>query len=143
MLLQESYVSTNCYCKLTTSIQIVVLGTFEGVLVTGGEDGAIQIRSQVFDPLQAPQKVLDVRLYDGFTGGITSIAVVNGRIYTGGANGVIFCCDTSQCGLRRGKQVSAGKISLTSQYHVQNVCVWLVYGLSFKQQFETQIDVNT
>ncbi|OAE24035.1 hypothetical protein AXG93_4079s1250 [Marchantia polymorpha subsp. ruderalis] len=88
----------------------LVLGTFEGVLVTGGEDGAIQIRSQVFDPLQAPQKVLDVRLYDGFTGGITSIAVVNGRIYTGGANGVIFCCDTSQCGLRRGKQVSAGDL---------------------------------
>ncbi|KAL3697571.1 hypothetical protein R1sor_011647 [Riccia sorocarpa] len=88
----------------------LVLCTFDGVLVTGGEDGAIQIRTQVFDPLQAPQKSLDVRLYDGFTGGVSCAAVVNGRIYCGGTTGVIFCCDTSQCGLRRGKQSSAGDL---------------------------------
>lgn len=85
-----------------------VLGAFEGVLITGGEDGAVQIRGRVFDPLHTPQKVLDHRLYDAFTGGITCLAIVNGKIYTGGASGVVCCCDTSNCGLRKGKPPVVG-----------------------------------
>jgi hypothetical protein len=101
-----------------------VLGVFEALLITGSEDGAVQVRGRVFDPLHAPQKVLDHRLYDAFTGGITCLAIVNGRIYTGGASGVMFCCDTKDCGLGKGKPITVGKflisftIILWHPYHI-------------------------
>ena len=69
-------------------------------LITGAEDGALQIRDAVLDPLRQPQKVVDVQLYDGYLGGITCLIVGDSRLFIGGANGAIYCAEVPAIGLK-------------------------------------------
>ncbi|KAJ7513964.1 hypothetical protein O6H91_23G021000 [Diphasiastrum complanatum] len=70
----------------------IVLCEKTSVLLTGAEDGVLQLRKMVLDPLHAPVKVRDIQMYDGYNGGITCVTVAGRRIFTAGANGVLFSC---------------------------------------------------
>lgn len=78
----------------------LVLHWETSTLITGAEDGALQIRDAVLDPLRQPQKVVDVRLYDGYLGGITCLTVGHDRLFIGGANGAIYCAEVPEIGLK-------------------------------------------
>ncbi|EFJ12192.1 hypothetical protein SELMODRAFT_425544 [Selaginella moellendorffii] len=54
------------------------LSAERSLLVTGAEDGSLQIRTQI---------------YDGYAGGLTCVTMAGGKVYTGGANGIIFVCE--------------------------------------------------
>ncbi|KAI5065904.1 hypothetical protein GOP47_0018528 [Adiantum capillus-veneris] len=87
----------------------LVLHLKTSTLITGAEDGALQIRDVVLDPLRQPQKVVDVQLYDGYLGGITAIVVAEERLFIGGANGVIFSAEAPAAGLKLASAAPAGK----------------------------------
>ncbi|MCO5592302.1 hypothetical protein L7F22_046302 [Adiantum nelumboides] len=78
----------------------LVLHLKTSTLITGAEDGTLQIRDAVLDPLRQPQKVVDVQLYDGYLGGITAVVVAEERLFIGGANGVIFSAEAPAAGLK-------------------------------------------
>ncbi|MCO5566369.1 hypothetical protein L7F22_020046 [Adiantum nelumboides] len=78
----------------------LVLHLKTSTLITGAEDGTLQIRDAVLDPLRQPQKVVDVQLYDGYLGGITAVVVAEERLFIGGANGVIFSAEVPAAGLK-------------------------------------------
>ena len=88
------------FCESDSYTLTLVLHWETSTLITGAEDGALQIRDAVLDPLRQPQKVVDVQLYDGYLGGITCLIVGDSRLFIGGANGAIYCAEVPAIGLK-------------------------------------------
>ncbi|GAQ83920.1 WD repeat-containing protein [Klebsormidium nitens] len=69
------------------------------VTVTGAADGALQLRPTLRDI--PSQDAGELQLHDAYSGGIRHVAVSSGRVFTAGADGVVFVCDAVDAGIVR------------------------------------------
>ncbi|GBG63357.1 hypothetical protein CBR_g37714 [Chara braunii] len=82
------------HAKLGSAVAISQDG---GMLVTGACDGTLHVY-----PLQGkrfplvPSDVRVLRLHDSFVGGVLTIVIAGGRIFTAGCDGAIFACDGAE-----------------------------------------------
>eukprot|EP01018_Ginkgo_biloba_P030594 Gb_13923 [translate_table: standard] len=79
----------------------LVLHREASILMTGAEDGVLQLRTSVLDPLRSPEKIVEAHMYDGYKGGMLCMIEARGRIFTAGADGVMFCCEFPELGMKR------------------------------------------
>ncbi|KAH7421200.1 hypothetical protein KP509_13G045300 [Ceratopteris richardii] len=93
--------------------EALVLHSKTATLITGAEDGALQIRDEVLDPLRQPEKVVDAQLYDGYLGGISALMVAEDRLFIGGANGVIFSAEAPGAARKVPKKALIGKARIS------------------------------